>query len=90
MTVDFIDYAILRRPSPRHCSRLLSKKCCGGGEPLATLRPISTSDLLLQRRTRYRSTYSEYNERFDAILQTRISHAALAKVKKLSLVGDAI
>ena len=87
MTVDFIDYAILRRPSPRHCARLLSKK---GGEPLATLRPISTSDLLLQRRTRYRSTYSEYNGRFDAILQTRISHAALAKVKKLGLVGDAI
>ena len=33
----------LRGPSPRHCARatqLLSKKCCSGGEPLATLCPI--------------------------------------------------
>ena len=33
----------LRGPSPRHSARatqLLSKKCCSGGEPLATLRPI--------------------------------------------------
>ena len=32
-----------RGPSPRHCARatqLLSKKCCSGGEPLATLCPI--------------------------------------------------
>ena len=53
-----------RGPSPRHCARatqLLSKKCRSGGEPLATLcrfdRPeIWTSDLPLQRRTRYSST----------------------------------
>ena len=33
----------LRGPSPRHCAwatQLLSKKCCSGGEPLATLCPI--------------------------------------------------
>ena len=32
-----------RGPSPRHCARatqLLSKKCCSGGGPLATLCPI--------------------------------------------------
>ena len=33
----------LRSPFSRHCARatqLLSKKCCSGGEPSATLRPI--------------------------------------------------
>ena len=33
----------LQGPSLRHCARetqLLSKKCCSGGEPLATLCPI--------------------------------------------------
>ena len=32
-----------RGPSPRHCAQathLLLKKCCSGGEPLATLCPI--------------------------------------------------
>ena len=32
-----------RGPTPRHCTRvaqLLSKKCCSGGEPLATLSLI--------------------------------------------------
>ena len=51
-------------PSPRNCAQatqLHSKKCRSGGEPLVTLRPVwpardLTSDLTLQRRTRYRST----------------------------------
>ena len=33
----------LRDPPPRQCAlatQLLSKKCCNGGEPLATPRPI--------------------------------------------------
>ena len=36
-------YKSLRGQSPRHCARateLLSKKCCSGGEPVATLYPI--------------------------------------------------
>ena len=39
----------LRGPSPNHCdqaTQLLSKKCCSGGKPLATLCPIwSTQNL---------------------------------------------
>ena len=34
----------LQGPSPRHCARatqLLSKKCCSGGEPLATLSDLT-------------------------------------------------
>ena len=53
-----------RGPSPRHCARatqLLSKKCRSGGSRWQHCvrfdRPeIWTSDLPLQRRTRYRST----------------------------------
>ena len=53
-----------RGPSPRHCAQaaqLLSKKCCSGGKPFATLCSIWigrvwTWWLQLQRRTCYRST----------------------------------
>ena len=58
----------LRGPSPCHCARaslLLLKKRCSDDELLATLCPIwptRDSNLSLQRRTRYRSTYWPVSE----------------------------